>query len=185
MSGTRVLRERAPIPATIAADRLPRNGGRPVSLSHMSPLKFDSVSRYLAWDHDRLDGLLVEVTQRVEDGHLGQAKSLFRTFDDGLRRHIRIEEDVLFPIFESRTGVRGCGPTTVMCAEHRVIEGELTRMREALDIGDAAEYASGLAALHGVLGAHNLKEESVLYPTTDDLLDAVERLQLVDRLIRG
>lgn len=156
-----------------------------MSTSHMSPHRFDTVSRYLAWDHDRLDGLLVEVTQRVESGHLAQAKSLFRTFDEGLRRHIHIEEDILFPLFESRTGARGRGPTNAMRAEHRVIEGELNRMREALDIGDAAEYANGLATLHGMLGAHNLKEESVLYPTTDDLLDATERLDLVDRLLRG
>lgn len=153
--------------------------------THTSPLKFDSVTRYLSWDHDRLDGLLGEATTRVENGQLAQALSLFRAFDAGLRRHIRIEEDVLFPLFEARTGTRTGGPTVVMRAEHRAIESELDRMRLALELGDASEYASGLATLHGVLGAHNLKEESVLYPTTDDLLEASERLELVDRLSRA
>jgi iron-sulfur cluster repair protein YtfE (RIC family) len=149
-----------------------------------SPTKFDTVTRYLSWDHDRLDGLLGEVTRRVEAGDLKQAGSLFEAFDSGLRRHIRLEETILFPLFEQRTG-RSTGPTTVMRVEHRAIEAQLLRMRQALDIGDAAEYGGGLGMLHEVLGAHNLKEESVLYPTTDDLLDPEERLDFVDRLMRA
>lgn len=185
---TRVLREEAPVPASIAPKpfQSAAHHASPVHAHcHTSALKFDSITRYLSWDHDRLDGLLGEVTQRVEAGHLAQAKSLFRAFDEGLRRHIRIEEEVLFPLFETRTAMRISGPTMAMRAEHREIEAELARMRDALDIGDAAEYASGLATLYGVLGAHNLKEESVLYPTTDDLLGASERSELVDRLVRG
>jgi len=149
--------------------------------THASALRFDSITRYLSWDHDRLDGLLSEATQRVEQGHLPQARSIFAAFDEGLRRHIRIEEELLFPLFESRTGMRN-GPTTVMRAEHRVIEGELERMRRGLEAGDASEYATGLATLHGVLGSHNAKEEHVLYPTTDDMLDVIERRDIVDRL---
>lgn len=148
---------------------------------HASTLKFDSVTRYLAWDHDRLDGLLGEATRCVEEGHFKQAGSVFSAFDAGLRRHIRIEEQILFPVFESLTGMKS-GPTVVMRMEHRAIEVELARMRGALDIRDASEYASGLTTLHGVLGPHNLKEESVLYPTTDDLLEADKRRELVDRL---
>ncbi len=147
-------------------------------------MKFDSVTRYLSWDHDRLDGLLGEVTRRVEGGLLAQARSLFTAFDEGLRRHIRIEEQILFPIFEARTGMKNGGPTVVMRTEHRTIEVELTRMRQALEVGDASEYGTGIANLHGVLGPHNLKEENVLYPTTDDLLEPGERRELVDRLGR-
>jgi iron-sulfur cluster repair protein YtfE (RIC family) len=149
--------------------------------THASAQRFDSITRYLSWDHDRLDGLLSEATQRVEEGHLPQARSIFAAFDEGLRRHIRLEEDLLFPLFESRTGMRN-GPTNVMRAEHRVIEGELERMRRGLEAGDASEYGTGLANLHGVLGPHNAKEEHVLYPTTDDMLDVLERRDIVDRL---
>ena len=152
--------------------------------SHVSsPARFDSITRYLSWDHDRLDGLLSEATRHVEAGELGEARSLFIPFDEGLRRHIRIEEELLFPLFESRSGMRH-GPTAVMRGEHRVIEGELARMRRGLDNGDAAEYATGLANLHGVLGPHNVKEEQVLYPTTDDMLEALERRDFVDGLTR-
>jgi iron-sulfur cluster repair protein YtfE (RIC family) len=151
--------------------------------THVSAFRFDSITRYLSWDHDRLDGLLNEATRHVEQGDLVQARSLFVSFEEGLRRHIRIEEELLFPLFESRTGMRN-GPTAVMRTEHRLIEAELVRMRRGLDTGDASEYATGLATLHGVLGPHNVKEEQVLYPTTDDMLDVLERRDFVDGLTR-
>jgi iron-sulfur cluster repair protein YtfE (RIC family) len=149
--------------------------------THTSPSKLDSVTRYLSWDHDRLDGLLGEVTQRVERGDLGPARSVFSAFDQGLRRHIRMEEELLFPLFESRTGMKR-GPTVALRAEHRAIEVELAQMRDALEVGDASAYASGLSNIHSLLGPHNVKEEQVLYPITDDLLQPEEQHELLDRL---
>ena len=149
--------------------------------THTSPSKLDSVTRYLSWDHDRLDGLLDEATRRVEAGDLAEARSIFTAFDGGLRRHIRLEEELLFPLFEARTGMRH-GPTAVMRTEHRAIETELARMAHGLEAGDSSDYATGLANLYCVLGPHNVKEEQVLYPTTDDMLDALERRDFVNRL---
>jgi iron-sulfur cluster repair protein YtfE (RIC family) len=148
---------------------------------HVSPSKFDSITRYLSWDHDRLDVLLGEATGHVEAGDMTRARSLFLAFEEGLRRHIRLEEELLFPLFESRTGMRN-GPTAVMRSEHRAIEIELSRMRQGLDTGDASGYATGLANLHCAMGPHNVKEEQVLYPTVDDMLDALERRDFVARL---
>jgi iron-sulfur cluster repair protein YtfE (RIC family) len=150
-------------------------------VTHTSPLKFESLTRYLSWDHDRLDGLLGEATKHVEAGRLGEARVIFSAFHDGLERHIRIEEELLFPLFESRTGMKH-GPTAAMRAEHRAIEREIARMAHALEVGDASEYATGLSNVHGILGPHNVKEEQVLYPTTDDLLGPDEQREFVDRL---
>lgn len=144
--------------------------------------KFESITRLVAWEHDRLDGLLVEATRQVEAGQLQHAKSLFRPFDEGLRRHIRLEEEVLFPAFEARTGVGPGGSLLPMRTEHRSIEAQLTRMRTALEVGDAAEYGEGLNHLHSMLGPHHLREEHVLCPTMDDLLSPTERLSVVDQL---
>jgi regulator of cell morphogenesis and NO signaling len=149
--------------------------------THVSPARFDSITRYLSWDHDRLDGLLDQTTRRVETGDFGEARSIFSAFDEGLRRHIRLEEELLFPLFEARTGMRR-GPTAVMRTEHRAIEAELSRMARGLEAGDSSDYATGLANLYCVLGPHNVKEEQVLYPTTDDMLDALERREFITRL---
>jgi iron-sulfur cluster repair protein YtfE (RIC family) len=149
-----------------------------------APSHLDSVTRYLSWDHDRLDGILGEATRRVEAGSVSEARIFFATFDQGLRRHIRAEETILFPLFEARTGGNHA-LTEVLRREDRAIEAALGCMRMALETGDVAEYGSALASLYGLLEPHNAKEEQVLYPATDELVtDPAERNELLDRLIR-
>lgn len=147
----------------------------------VSSPRFSTVTEYLSWDHDRLDALLADVQRMVEDGELERADHTFAEFFEGLRRHIRIEEEVLFPEFEARTGVTQ-GPTRVMRHEHRQIEEALEAMREALDRADAAAFRAGDARLLEVLSPHNAKEERILYPTTDQHLTPEERRLLLERM---
>ena len=147
--------------------------------------RLDSVTRYLSWDHDRLDGILGEATRRVEGGRVSEARFFFEAFDQGLRRHIHADETILFPLFESRTGGTHA-LTETLRREDRAIESELRRMRMALETGDVSEYGGGLANLHDLLGPHNTREEQVLYSAMDALVaDPTERNELLDRLIRG
>ena len=142
---------------------------------------FDSVTTYMSGDHDRLDAILTDVNLRVDAGRMAEARQAYREFDQGLTRHIRIEEELLFPLFEARTGVVA-GPTAVMRAEHREIERALGIMREGLEKGDPGAFREGLRFLREVLPDHNTKEEHVLYPTTDRFLSDPERAAFVTRL---
>jgi hemerythrin-like domain-containing protein len=149
-----------------------------------APLQtFDSVTGYLSWDHDRLDAILQSVRARVGAGDWEAARREYAPFHDGLDRHIRLEEEILFPLFEERTGMRG-GPTAVMRVEHLEIRGALGAMRDALGRGDAGLFQDGLAHLLAVLPDHNVKEEQVLYPTTDRILPERDRAALAARLQR-
>ncbi len=143
-----------------------------------------TVSEFLGWDHDRLDGLLESVRGLLASGTPGEAAHRFAEFRTGLLRHIRLEEEVLFPAFERATGMSGSGPTTVMRAEH-------VEIRRILDLMSEGFVASGLTAsrfeslrgdLVAVLGDHNGKEEQILYPMTDRSLPPSARKDLVDRL---
>src|SRR3990172_922704 len=145
-------------------------------------MKFDGVTSYLSWDHDRLDAILAEVCRRVEAGQLGEAEAGYREFLTGLRRHIRLEEELVFPLFEAKTGVTG-GPTAVMRADHLEIERALGMMQDGLSQKDANGFREGLQFLRSVLPDHNAKEEHVLYPTTDRVLSAEERSAFVERLV--
>ena len=145
--------------------------------------RFDSVTAYLSWDHDRLDAILRSVRARVEAGDWQAARREYAPFDDGLDRHIRLEEGILFPIFEERSGMKG-GPTAVMRVEHCEIRGALETMRDGLGRSDARLFQEGLAHLLDVLPDHNVKEEQVLYPTTDRLLEEKDRAALAARLQR-
>ncbi len=141
-----------------------------------------TVNEALSWDHDRLDDLEARAFRAREDGDLARAAALFSGFAFGLRRHIRFEEKLLFPEFESKAGFSSTmGPTEVMRAEHREILEILERIEQA--IGDGSARVEPLRqGLHSVLGDHNLKEENVVYPGTDQALTALERDALVARI---
>jgi len=142
------------------------------------------VNEALSWDHDRLDTLEQAAFRKRAAGDFAGAGRLYAEFAAGLRRHNGFEEELLFPAFEERTGFPPtAGPTAVMRAEHREIQELLGRI--AAGITDSAAPVDDLRRrFHAVLGDHNVKEEEVLYPGTDDVLGAEEADRLVTRIQR-
>jgi iron-sulfur cluster repair protein YtfE (RIC family) len=144
---------------------------------------FDSVTAYLGWEHGRLDEALRSVSSAVERGRFEDAAARYEELELGLLRHMRIEEELLFPVFEARSGMVN-GPTEVMRDEHRQVRTALGLMRRGLLRTDAAAYGEGLRFFDSVHPDHNAKEEHILYPTLDHLLRPAERAALVARLQR-
>lgn len=140
---------------------------------------FKSVAEYLSWDHDRLDAILDTVRSRVYNAEWPYARRDYDEFARGLKRHIRLEEDILFPVFEDRVGPRG--RTTPMRDEHTQIRGALGSLHDAVSRADAAAFARSLSVLLALMRAHSLKEEEILYPA-DQMLSEPERAALVRRL---
>ena len=143
-------------------------------------LGFETATEYLSWDHDRLDGLLESIRSGVERGDWAAVRRHYAEFHGGLDRHIRREEEILFPLFEERT--RLTGPTEVMRQEHRLIRGALAMLNGAVGRGDARAFRASLARLLAVLPDHNSKEERVLYPATDRALSESEQAALAAQL---
>jgi iron-sulfur cluster repair protein YtfE (RIC family) len=144
---------------------------------------FESVTSYLAWDHDRLDEALRSVSAAVKNGRFEEASARYDRFESGLLHHLRVEEELIFPVFEARSGMAS-GPTDVMRDEHRHVRQALDVMRRGLQGSDAGGYEDGLRFFDSVLPDHNAKEEHILYPTLDRLLRPAERAALVSRLKR-
>src|ERR1039457_4288254 len=82
------------------------------------------VLHFYAHDHDELDSFIRQFQSLTRDD-FAQAKSFFRKFKFGLQRHILWEEEILFPVFESKTGMKDSGPTAVMRQEHVLIKESL------------------------------------------------------------
>lgn len=143
--------------------------------------KPESVTAVLTADHRRIDAWLAEALERARAGAVDAAKEPFQRFSAALSRHIEREEQVLFPLFDARTGI--VGPTVVMRREHRMIEEHLTAGGAALDGGDARRFEEVVASLEQLLAAHNMKEERILYPKTDAALGPAERAELAARLV--
>jgi hemerythrin-like domain-containing protein len=98
-----------------------------------------------------------------------------------------MEEDILFPAFEEKSGMRGTGPTAVMRSEHQEIQALLERIMAALaraeDSTAALQAVRGPAdALYAFLQSHDHKEENVLYPMSDQMLEEREREDLVCKM---
>lgn len=148
----------------------------------VAPGSLRAVNEALSWDHDRLEDIERRVFEARSAGDHASAAQRFREFDFGLRRHIRFEEQILFPAFEERTGLPAhAGPTGVMRSEHREIEALLEGLRAVIELpGPAADVLR--ADLMRVLGWHNEKEENVLYPGIDRLLTEQENDALVARI---
>jgi iron-sulfur cluster repair protein YtfE (RIC family) len=125
-------------------------------------------------DHDRLDQLLATYRQlkRVD---FDRAKPTFKQFKAGLQQHILREERILFPLFEDKTGMHDHGPTVVMRAEHREIARRLQAIDDKVRSRDV-ESDPEEDALVEILAAHNRKEENILYPAIDRLLNDEEKV---------
>ncbi len=142
-----------------------------------------TVSECLEVDHRRLDAIVEEVEAKVDDGDFGAARALFAEFVCGLDRHIDFEEEILFSYFEGKTGMRGAGPTVVMRQEHVQIREKMAAVTRALVAEKQEDFSWALRELVDVLGAHNQKEEGMLYPMTDTEAGSErERDDLVRRL---
>lgn len=137
------------------------------------------ISDALGWDHERLARLEVGAFVARAAGDTETASAWYEAFSSGLRRHITIEEQLLFPLFEERSGMSpGTGPTEVMRAEHREILRLLDEILQS--IGDPAKLPDDKrASFHEILEEHHLKEEGMLYPALDEVLTPEEGDALV------
>lgn len=126
-----------------------------------------TISAFFEQDHDRLDALF-ESFQALKRHDVAKATEAFKEFKFGLQRHIVWEEDLLFPLWEEKTGMSEGGPTFVMRNEHRQIGEQLEAIHQKV-IEQNQESDHEELALLKLLGSHNLKEERVLYPSIDQV----------------
>jgi uncharacterized protein (DUF2249 family) len=139
------------------------------------------ITEALLWEHARLDALEQRAWELLRGEEREQARRLYSAFHSALDRHIRFEEEVLFPVFEVRTGLPHGGPTGVMRAEHREIRMLIEEIVRGLDDG-ASAVDEPRCTLLGVLADHRRREEGLLYPGTDQLLSDAESDALVAKI---
>jgi iron-sulfur cluster repair protein YtfE (RIC family) len=148
----------------------------------MTPLPA-SIPQAFADDHERMRAILKRAATACRDSAQRDARVAFRAFAADLRRHIRVEDEVLFPVFEVHTGLRDRGPTAVMRHEHRAIEARLDRIDAALANDTELELVErSLLELGSVLADHDRREEMVLYPACERIFSGRERIQAVQAL---
>ncbi len=128
------------------------------------PVSFDAGP--VAWftaDHRQCDVRWTEVEAAVDDDDAPRIVALWTAFDGAIRRHLDMEEQVLFPAFEAATGMTQ-GPTQMMRYEHQQLRGLLDQMGNAVTAEDWGVLLDYGDTLNMVVQQHNVKEEGMLYP---------------------
>jgi len=131
-------------------------------------------------DHEELDDYLKQF-QSLKRDYYAQAKPFFRKFKFGLQRHILWEEEIIFPIFESKTGMKDSGPTAVMRQEHVLIKEALEMLHLKVQKNNPDSDAEE-NILVDLLSRHNYKEENIIYPAIDKLATAEEKQVLFKQM---
>lgn len=136
-----------------------------------------------AWfsaDHRDCDAQWAAVEAGVDAGDAAEA---WARFDHLLRRHLDMEEQVLFVAFEAQTGMTH-GPTAVMRHEHDQMRALLGQMQQAAQRGDWSALLDQGDTLLMVVQQHNMKEEGMLYPMIEMHLDGwPEQVRKLERYL--
>jgi regulator of cell morphogenesis and NO signaling len=133
----------------------------------------NTITAFFEQDHDRLDELF-KTFQQLKRFDFAKAKETFEAFKFGLQRHIVWEEDLLFSLWEKKTGRSEEGPSVVMRVEHRQIGQQLEAIhRKVVEQNPDSDQEE--QALLDLLGSHNRKEERALYPAIDQVAGPEER----------
>ena len=140
-----------------------------------------SLKEFFALDHRRCDEKWAEVEAAAQAGDVELEKEKWRTFQSQMLRHLRMEEEVMFPAFEQASGMTDGGPTFVMRSEHDQMRGLLDQMDAAEDGGDHDELTDVGDTLLILIQQHNQKEEHMLYPLAEQAL-AAEWASIRERL---
>jgi len=140
-----------------------------------------TILKFMSVDHDRLDNKIrMYSTEKLVD--IERAESIFLPFKSELERHIIWEEDILFPVFERKTGIKDGGPTSVMRIEHIEIKKYLQEIKRKLYVKKIQDPCKEEVALFKLLESHNQKEENILYPGIDNLTSEQEKEQMIKQM---
>jgi hemerythrin-like domain-containing protein len=126
----------------------------------------------------------LECGERVRPEILGNLLEFFRLFAD--RCHHGKEEDLLFPLLESKGLPRQGGPIGVMLQEHDEGRGFIKQMVEAAEAYKTAPESAGprwaepAKNYSALLRAHIDKENNILFRMAEQILSPAEQARLAE-----
>jgi hemerythrin-like domain-containing protein len=156
----------------------------------------ESPTRQLAAEHEYVKLVVgamddevayIERTGNIHTARVAQMIDFTRNFTDG--DHHAKEEDLLFPLLEERSAAAS-GTISVLLSEHEAARDCIRAIAEALPDAAgpdrerrakaAAVIAENLKLYSYLLPLHIGKEDSVLFPLTEELLSVQEQEMLAE-----
>ena len=123
------------------------------------------IANILQQDHERLDRMLEDAAQAVQDARWEEAAKTLESFRRGIvEGHMAVEESLLFPAFEAWEGGEDHALTALLRKGHRDLQVFFSEMADAITAHDAEEFGDLLSTVQTILKQHDAKEESEVYP---------------------
>jgi len=132
-----------------------------------------NITSFMTDDHRACDDVFVDFENMIAEQNWEELKNSWAVFSKKLLHHFEMEESVLFPAFESATGMTS-GPTSVMRSEHQQMRTLMQTTEQALASQDKDQCQGIAETLMLMIQQHNMKEEQMLYPMTDQRTNAAE-----------
>lgn len=126
-------------------------------------------TNWLNHDHLEYETLLYDCNAAVEQEDWKSAKALFEKLVSHLKVHMRIEEEILYPAYESAVNVPQ-DPTQALREEHDEIVRLLRDLSCVLKTNDSQLFLESLLPLERVMIKHHEKEEEIFLPLASHLL---------------
>jgi hemerythrin-like domain-containing protein len=141
--------------------------------------------------HDRLDELFLLHQEALFEDDLGRALERLDAYEVELRDHIRLEEELLLPVYR-RAGLIPGGRDEFYTGEHERLGELLERCRSRLVevASSAVGRRRGLISLFDLEATfkslcdhHHQREENLFFPALDRVTDEAERQALLARCL--
>lgn len=128
----------------------------------------------------------IERTGRVHSERVAQMIDFTRNFTDG--NHHAKEEELLFPLLEERSAAAG-GTVSVLLSEHEAARDCIRAIDAALPDAERSKEARAVIVENLKLYAYLLplhigKEDTVLFPLTEQVLSVQEQEMLAEEFAR-
>lgn len=133
---------------------------------------------WLVHDHRKYDAALAECELAAGAGDWRAAVDLFRRFADDLQLHMRMEDEVVYPLFAQQGDPDGALET--LREEHEDIERLLRDLAYVVKRRDFDHFLDSLHPLRRSMARHNRHEEEVLGGSPGDVL--LSRQEIMARL---
>ena len=137
-------------------------------------------SKILVGEHEnilKVVGALEKECDKIEKGKEVN-KDFFEKVIDFVRNyadkfHHAKEEDILFKEFSeaAEEGEAHCNPVEQMLHEHDIGRSFVKGMKLALEESDKEKLVENARGYVGLIREHIFKEDNILYPMTDEVLD--------------
>jgi len=130
-----------------------------------------NIKEFMTKDHRDCDDTFAAMEQKANSEGIAAAKALYEQMAEEMEHHFQMEERVLFPTFEEKTGMTQ-GPTQMMRMEHSQMRQLIKEIGEAVENDDKERFFGLTETMMIMLQQHNMKEEQMLYTMVQQHLEA-------------